>query len=352
MKSETLPTVAITTGDPAGIGPEVVLKALTDRELLNTARWLVIGDAAILNMVGKQIGLKPPDCIAEDIEQFSVRWACNKTGQQSAEPAQVCLLDSHQLGPSEFTVGQLSAACGSAALHYVRTATRLCLDGQVDAMVTAPLNKEAVSLTNQHFTGHTEFIADLAEAPESRMLLVNDHLRVIHVSTHCSLRNACELDTPRILRTIALGNEALQSLGFARPRIAVCGLNPHAGENGLFGSEDLELIVPAIQSAQNMGMMCEGPFPADTIFIQAVRGAYDLVVAMYHDQGHVPMKLLDFEHTINVSLGLPIIRTSVDHGTAFDIAGKNQADPSSMKAAMKLAVTMSLNQRKVGSNSV
>lgn len=348
MKSETLPTVAITTGDPAGIGPEVVLKALTDRALLNTARWLVIGDAAILNMVGKQIGLKPPDCITQDGEQISARWSCDKMGQQSAETAQVCLLDLHQLEPSQFTVGQLSAACGSAAIEYVRKATQLCLDGQADAMVTAPLNKEAVALTDQHFTGHTEFIADLAEASESRMLLVNDHLRVIHVSTHCSLRNACELDTPRILRTIQLGNEALQSLGYPRPRIAVCGLNPHAGENGLFGSEDLELIVPAIQSAQNMGMTCEGPFPADTIFIQAVRGAYDLVVAMYHDQGHVPMKLLDFEHTINVSLGLPIIRTSVDHGTAFDIAGKNQADPSSMKAAMKLAVTMSLNRQKVG----
>ena len=264
----------------------------------------------------------------------------------------MCLLDLHQLEVSQFTIGELSAVCGGAAIEYVRTATQLCLGGLADAMVTAPLNKEAVALTDQHFTGHTEFIADLAEAPESRMLLVNDHLRVIHVSTHCSLRSACELDTHRILRTIQLGNEALQSLGYRQPRIAVCGLNPHAGENGLFGSEDLELIVPAIQSAQNMGMTCEGPFPADTIFIQAVRGAYDLVVAMYHDQGHGPMKLLDFEHTINVSLGLPIIRTSVDHGTAFDIAGKNQADPSSMKAAMKLAVTMSLNQRKAGINSV
>ena len=351
MQNETLPTIAITTGDPAGIGPEVVLKALADRELVNTARWLVIGDAAILKMVGKQIGLKSPERIVQDSAQISAQWFCAKTVQQPAEIAQVCLLDLRQLEPSQFTVGKLNAACGRAALEYVRTATQLCLDGQADAMVTAPLNKEAVSLTGQSFTGHTEFIAELAEAPESRMLLVNDHLRVIHVSTHRSLRSACELDTPRILRTIQLGNKALQSLGFNQPRIAVCGLNPHAGENGLFGSEDLELIAPAIQSAQNMGMICEGPFPADTIFIKAVRGAYDLVVAMYHDQGHVPMKLLDFENTINVSLGLPIIRTSVDHGTAFDIAGKNQADPSSMKAAMKLAVTMSLNRHKSGSGS-
>ncbi len=339
MKSEILPTIAITTGDPAGIGPEVVLKALTDQALVNTARWVVVGDAAILKMVGKQIGLQPPDSIFQDREEIAVQWLGNTT-------AQVCLLDSHQLDSAQFTVGKLSAVCGRAALEYVRTATQLCLDGQADAMVTAPLNKEAVTLTGQSFTGHTEFIADLSGATESRMLLVNDYLRVIHVSTHCPLRNACELEVPRILRTIQLGNEALRSLGFAQPRIAVCGLNPHAGENGLFGNEDQELIVPAIRSAQELGMICEGPFPADTIFMKAVRGAFDLVVAMYHDQGHVPMKLLDFEHTINVSLGLPIIRTSVDHGTAFDIAGKNQADPSSLKAAMKLALTMSLNQRQ------
>ena len=339
MGNDALPTIAISTGDPAGIGPEVVLKALADKELLNAARWVVIGDAAILEMAGAQIGLKRPDWVIQDGD------SPQRSGHSAA---QISLIDAHQLEPSQFAIGKLSAACGSAALEYVRTATQLCLDGQADAMVTAPLNKEAVSLSGQNFTGHTEFIAELSKATESRMLLVNDRLRVIHVSTHCSLRSASELHTPRILRTIQLGHEALQSLGFVEPRIAVCGLNPHAGENGLFGSEDIEFIVPAIRSAQEMGLMCEGPFPADTIFIQAVRGSYDLVVAMYHDQGHVPMKLLDFENTINVSLGLPIVRTSVDHGTAFDIAGKNQADPSSMKAAMKLAVTMSLNRRKSG----
>ena len=339
MGNDALPTIAITTGDPAGIGPEVVLKALADQELLNTARWVVIGDAAILEMAGARIGLKRPDWAIRDE---------NSLQRSGHSGAQISLIDARQIEPSQFAIGKLSAACGSAALEYVRIATQLCLDAQADAMVTAPLNKEAVSLSGQNFTGHTEFIAELSEAAESRMLLVNDRLRVIHVSTHCSLRSACELHTSRILRTIQLGHEALQSLGFAEPRIAVCGLNPHAGENGLFGSEDLGIIVPAIRSAQEMGLMCEGPFPADTIFIQAVRGSYDLVVAMYHDQGHVPMKLLDFENTINVSLGLPIVRTSVDHGTAFDIVGKNQADPSSMKAAMKLAVTMSLNRRKIG----
>ena len=205
MQNETFPTIAISTGDPAGIGPEVVLKALADRELSNSGRWIVVGDAARLDMVGTQIGLKIPDCIVQDGGQISAQWFRNKE-QKGTETAQVCLLDLRQLEPSQFAVGKLNAACGRAALEYVRTATQLCLAGQADAMVTAPLNKEAVSLTGQSFTGHTEYIADLSEAAESRMLLVNDHLRVIHVSTHCSLRSACELDTPRILRTIQLGN--------------------------------------------------------------------------------------------------------------------------------------------------
>ncbi|MCZ6680981.1 MAG: 4-hydroxythreonine-4-phosphate dehydrogenase PdxA [Candidatus Poribacteria bacterium] len=326
-----LPTIAITIGDPAGIGPEVVIKALADPDLLNLARWLVIGDGWVLNRVATEMGMEAPDCVIEDV-------------LQRPEDAPVCVLDLRQLEPSQFAVGKLSAACGRAALEYVRTATQLCLDHQADAVVTAPLNKEAVTLTGQEFSGHTEFIAELSGVTESRMLLVNDHLSVIHVSTHCSLRRASELEIPRILHTIQLGHEALQSLGFSHPRIAVCGLNPHAGENGLFGSEDQEFITPAIQSAQKMGIPCEGPFAADTLFLRAIKGAYDLVVAMYHDQGHIPMKLLDFEHTVNVSLGLPIIRTSVDHGTAFDIAGKNQADASSLKAAMKLAVSMSRNR--------
>ena len=208
---------------------------------------------------------------------------------------------------------------------------------------------EAVTLAGEKFSGHTEFIAELCGVPEPRMLLVNERLRVVHVSTHVPLRTACRLDVQRVLRTIELGHEAVRQLGVERPRLAVCGLNPHAGENGLFGNEDAEYILPAVRTAQSQGLDCRGPFPADTVFLKAARGEYDLVVAMYHDQGHVPMKVLDFEHTVNVSLGLPIIRTSVDHGTAFDIAGKNQADPASMIAAMKLAARMALH-RVVASN--
>ena len=297
-----LPRIAVTLGDPAGVGPEVVVKALADPSIASLARWLIVGDAAPLRA-------------AEALTGFAI------------EPGQV-------------SPGKLSAECGHAAVEYVRRATELCLSGEADALVTAPVNKEAVTLSGQPFTGHTEFIAELCGVNDTRMLLASERLRVVHVSTHVSLRAACELNVDRIVRTLQLGHEAIWSLGIEQPRIAVCGLNPHAGEHGLFGSEDADRIEPAIARAREQGLDCHGPLPADTVFLKASRGDYDLVVAMYHDQGHIPMKLLDFEHTVNISLGLPIIRTSVDHGTAFDIAGKNQADATNMKTAMKLAVTM------------
>ncbi len=309
-----LPTIAITMGDPAGVGPEIVLKALADPEIVGLARWIVAGDRRVLGMAAQQTGLA-----------F----------------AQAEVLDVPVLGDmSDFSCGRLDARCGQAAVAYVREATQLCLRGDADAMVTAPLNKEAVTLSGRTFSGHTEYIAELCGATESRMLLASDKLCTIHVTTHVALRNACNLDGRRIERTIELGNEAMKLLGFPTPRIAVCGLNPHAGEHGLFGGEDEAVILPAIESARRSGIRCSGPHAGDTIFLQAARGAYDLVVAMYHDQGHIPMKLIDFEGTVNISLGIPIIRTSVDHGTAFDIAGRNQADARSMKQAIRLAVRM------------
>jgi 4-hydroxythreonine-4-phosphate dehydrogenase len=311
-----LPAVAVTLGDPAGIGPEVVMKAVTDAGVHSLANWIIVGDAAALDLTSA----------TTHIALFGL--------------TNVRVLDLKRLAPWRIIAGKLSDVCGRAALEYVRVATQLCLHGEAAAMVTAPVNKEAVALAGEPFTGHTEFIAKLCGASESRMLLVNDRLRVVHVSTHVALRSACDLDLQKILRTIELGHQAMQRLGIHRPRIAVCGLNPHAGENGLFGDEDSKFIRPAVTSAQAAGIICEGPMPADTVFLKTIRGDYDLVVAMYHDQGHIPMKLLDFEHTVNVSLGLPIIRTSVDHGTAFDIAGKNLADPSSMKSAMRLAALM------------
>jgi 4-phospho-D-threonate 3-dehydrogenase / 4-phospho-D-erythronate 3-dehydrogenase len=320
QNQEHKPTIAITVGDPAGIGPEVVLKALADTSLHSLAHWIVVADAAVIRQAEAITGLR-------------------------LEGAR--LHDAHSLAGTEVPTGKLDARCGAAAVDYVRTATELCLAGKADAMVTAPLNKEAVTLSGRPFTGHTEYIAELCGATESRMLLASDRLATIHVSTHVPLRRACDLNTARIVRTIELGNEAMQLLGYPRPRVAVCGLNPHAGEHGLFGEEDERFILPAIEAARAEGIDCSGPHAGDTVFLQASRGAYDLVVAMYHDQGHIPMKLIDFEGTVNISLGIPIIRTSVDHGTAFDIAGKNQADARSMKQAMRIAARMAATRHAV-----
>jgi 4-phospho-D-threonate 3-dehydrogenase / 4-phospho-D-erythronate 3-dehydrogenase len=313
-----IPTVALTMGDPSGIGPEIVLKALAEPELQSVARWIVVGDRKILNLASRQIGVALANAEIEDVA--------------AVEP-----LD-------DFSFGKLDARYGQAAVEYVRVATEMCLSGKADAMVTAPLNKEAVSLSGRPFSGHTEYIAELCGAEESRMLLASSRLSTVHVSTHVPLRRACKLDSTRILNTIRLGHAAMKLLGFERPRIAVCGLNPHAGEHGLFGDEDEQAIAPAIAQARAEGLECTGPHAGDTVFLQASRGAYDLVVAMYHDQGHIPMKLIDFEGTVNISLGIPIIRTSVDHGTAFDIAGKNKADPRSMVEAMRIAARMAANR--------
>jgi 4-hydroxythreonine-4-phosphate dehydrogenase len=308
------PRIAVTLGDPAGIGPEVVVKALSEAVIADLARWVVVGDRGVVHR--------------------AERWT------DSALSAEVEILHLGQFPEDLPAPGELSAACGRAALESVERAARMCLDGSAQAMVTAPLNKEAVTLSGRAFTGHTEYIAELCKVSETRMLLASERLRVVHVSTHVSLRKACELDPARILRTIELGHEAVLRLGIESPRIGVCGLNPHAGEHGLFGCEDEERIVPAVATARKRGIDCQGPLPPDTVFLKAVRGAYDLVVAMYHDQGHIPMKLIDFEHTVNISLGLPILRTSVDHGTAFDIAGQNRADATNMKTALKLAALM------------
>jgi 4-phospho-D-threonate 3-dehydrogenase / 4-phospho-D-erythronate 3-dehydrogenase len=308
-------------GDPAGVGPEIILKALADPPAAALARWIVVGEAWVFDETARMLGL-PPLTAGETLR----------------------LRDLGALQREGFNLGKISAACGRAAVDYVRVATELCLAGEADAMVTAPLNKEAVVMSGRAFSGHTEYIAELCGVTDSRMLLASERLRVVHVTTHVPLRRACQLEVGRILRTIELGYEAARVLGIEQPRIGVCGLNPHAGEHGLFGNEDEEAILPAIEAARNKGIACEGPLAPDTAFLKASRGAYDLVVAMYHDQGHIPMKLIDFEHTVNISLGLPIIRTSVDHGTAFDIAGKNQADPTNMKAAMELAAVMAANR--------
>jgi 4-hydroxythreonine-4-phosphate dehydrogenase len=315
------PTIAVTIGDPAGVGPEVTLKALSQASVQALASWLVVGDRAALDKAGASCGI--------DVGSLPITI---RDPRIIASPGEICF-------------GRLSANCGRAAAEYVRAATALCMGREADAMVTAPLNKEAVTMSGISFSGHTEYIAEICGATESRMLLCSKKLSVVHVTTHVSLRQAIASGTERILRTIELGNEAMNLLGFDHPRIGVCGLNPHAGEHGLFGSDEAERIIPAIDAARTKGLDVRGPEAPDTIFLRASRGAYDLVVAMYHDQGHIAMKLIDFENTVNISLGLPIIRTSVDHGTAFDIAGQNKADPQNMIAALTKGTEMA-NGRK------
>jgi 4-hydroxythreonine-4-phosphate dehydrogenase len=305
----SLPVIAVTMGDPAGVGPEVIVKALADPEVAALASWISLGDPEVLAEAERLTGLKLPEV--------------RVVKPQRPLPG----------GRGSVSGGRVEVAC-------IREAVRMCLAGEAAAMVTAPVNKEAINQSGEPFTGHTELIAEMCGAADPRMMLASDRLRVIHVTTHIPLREACRLDTSRIIRTIELGHDAMRRLGFNEPRIAVCGLNPHAGEHGLFGDEEERVIAPAIAQARAQGIGCEGPLPPDTVFWKALRGGYDLVVALYHDQGHIPMKLVAFEHAVNVTLGLPIIRTSVDHGTAYDIAGRGVADPGSMKAAMKMAAQM------------
>jgi 4-phospho-D-threonate 3-dehydrogenase / 4-phospho-D-erythronate 3-dehydrogenase len=308
--------IAVSVGDPAGIGAEIALKALQDPSIASLAEWILVADSAALTAAAQISGIDP-----------------------STLP--FTLVETNTLPAGHSVVfGRLSADYGLAAVAYVRRAVELCMSGEADAMVTAPLNKEAVTLSGRAFSGHTEYIAELTGAAESRMLLYSEKLATVHVSTHIPLEQACRLDRARIVRTIQLGNDAVRWMRRRAPRIAVCGLNPHAGEHGLFGWQDRDIITPAIEEARALGIDCSGPHSPDTIFVRALRGEFDLVVAMYHDQGHIPMKLLDFEGGVNVSLGLPIIRTSVDHGTAFDIAGRNLADAANIKTAMRLAARM------------
>jgi 4-hydroxythreonine-4-phosphate dehydrogenase len=323
MPTANLPTLALTVGDPAGIGPEVVVGALADPDVLALARYIVVCDAVSLAAV----------------QGVSGTWVHDHD--------RVRIRDLHALDDGQgVTPGRLDARCGRAALAYVREAADMCLRGEAAAMVTAPINKAAVAASGVVFSGHTEFIAERCGVASSRMLLANPRLSVIHVSTHIALREACNLTATNIVDTILLGDAAMKRLGHEAPRIAVCGLNPHAGEDGLFGDEDRETIVPAIAAARARGVTCHGPFAPDTIFLDAWRGAWDLVVVMYHDQGHIPMKLLDFANTVNITLGIPIIRTSVDHGTAFDIAGRGIADATSMKAAIRFAARLATGRAR------
>lgn len=317
-------TIAITMGDSSGVGPEIILRAFQKREL--PERFVVVGDLSILQR-------------CQELRQCDVKLRA-ATAPDNLRKNSLNVLDLGLLTKNDLEIGKISKKSGAAALRYVECATRLALNKQVAAIVTQPLHKEATRLTENDFTGHTEHIARLCGVSNATMMLVSEKLIVTHVSAHVSLREAIDRTTKkRILEVIGQTHDALLKL---RPqqRIAVAGLNPHAGENGAFGSEDRTEIEPAVAQAKKLGLDVHGPFSADTLFAQAVKGQYDAVVCMYHDQGHVPLKLLDFEGGVNVTLGLPIIRTSVDHGTAFDIAYQGKAFTRSLRDACRLAAKL------------
>jgi 4-phospho-D-threonate 3-dehydrogenase / 4-phospho-D-erythronate 3-dehydrogenase len=329
MSEDTRPLLAITMGDPAGIGPEIVLKALAHADVFERCRPFVIGDRRILERAAGWLGHLPEFAIVTDPKMGSY------------EPGRVTLLDLENAPPDRITIGEESAAAGAAAVDYVFRACDLALAGEIDAVVTAPLNKAAMHLAGYAYAGHTELLTERTGAQRVSMLLIGPNLRIVHVSTHVALEEAIARVTPqRVEDVIQIAHDACRALGIAHPRIGVAGLNPHASEGGIFGDEEAERIEPAIRSARARGLNVSDPQPPDTVFLRATRGAYDVVVAQYHDQGHIPMKLLAFDSGVNVSYGLPIIRTSVDHGTAFDIAGKGIAGESSLLAAIDVALQM------------
>lgn len=329
------PLLAITLGDPAGVGPEIIVKALAHTELFERCRPLVIGDPRVLARAAGWVGAPPP--------RFDpIRHPSESEYQAGTIP----ILDLANADPSQIEPRRLSALAGRAAVESVCAACDLALAGEVDAVVTPPLNKEAMHLAGYAYAGHTELLAERTHAPRVSMLLTSPQLRVVHVSTHVSLAEAIRRVTvERVEEVIDLAHASCQALGIAEPRIAVSGLNPHASEGGLFGDEEARCVIPAVLRARARGLRVTDPLPPDTVFLRAVRGEFDIVVAMYHDQGHIPMKLLAFEDGVNVSIGLPIIRTSVDHGTAFDIAGTGRASERSLLAAIDVAVRMVMARR-------
>lgn len=325
----TLPVVGITMGDPAGVGPEVIIKALARPEAYALCRPLVIGDAGQLR--------RASELLKSGIRIRSIA----RTQDAKFSPGTVDCIDAGPV-PADLPYGRVSAAAGEAAYRYIERAVKLALERDIDAICTAPINKEAMNAAGHKFPGHTELLAKLTGTKEVSLTLLSPKLRVIHVTAHIGLIDAiAKIDAALVERTIVRGHALLTRAGIANPRIGVCGINPHAGENGLFGrGEEAEKIAPAVEAVKKRGWKIDGPLPADSLFYLAARGDYDLVVAMYHDQGHGPVKAMGLEEGVNVTAGLPIVRSSVDHGTAFDIAGTGKADERSMIEALRQAAAL------------
>ncbi|MGF7037472.1 4-hydroxythreonine-4-phosphate dehydrogenase PdxA [Mucilaginibacter lappiensis] len=341
------PIIGITMGDPASIGPEIAVKALLTQQLFEICNPVIIGDAAVFNDIVKRLGFNARINPIKNIQDAKFIYG---------EPD---VFDLQNVDMSELRFGEISAMAGNASFEAVKKVIDLALAGEVDATVTGPINKKSVNEAGHHFAGHTEIYAHFTNTKKYAMLLVEEKMRVIHVSTHVSLRQACDLvKKERIIEVIELLHNGLIQLGETNLKIGIAGLNPHAGDSGLFGTEDDQEILPAVQEALKAGYDVEGPIPADTLFSKASTGYYGGIVAMYHDQGHIPFKLTGFKWNaqkqqmdsvkgVNITMGLPIIRTSVDHGTAFEIAGKGVASSDAMILAIESAVRLSktrLNQ--------
>lgn len=340
-----LPVLAITMGDPASIGPEIGVKALLQENIHAICRPLLVGDAAVFQQIIDKLQLK------------AKLNAVSKVADARFELGTIDVYDLNITDISKLEFGKIDAMCGEASFQAVKKAIELAMAGEVDGTVTGPINKKSINEAGHHFAGHTEIYAHYTGTKKYAMLLVEDHINVIHVSTHVSLRQACDLvKKERIIQVIELIVDGLKRLGKTNLKIGVAGLNPHSGDNGLFGTEDIEEIMPAVEEAKKMGYDVEGPVPPDTMFAKAATGAYGGVVAMYHDQGHIPFKLAGFKWNaekqqmdsvkgVNITLGLPIIRTSVDHGTAFEIAGKGIASADAMVLAIESAVQLAKHKK-------
>ena len=319
--------IAVTMGDPAGIGPEIIIKSLVEGKL-NGAPVVVVGCAQTLRRV-----------LSLEITPRAELRIIDNPGQAQFSPGTINVIDEPLADPEGLRVGEVQAQAGDLAYRCIKRATELAMAGEVFAIATAPLNKEALHLAGHNFPGHTEMLAHLTQTKDYAMVLYTDKLKVIHISTHVALRKFLDtLNQPRVETVIGIADSFLRRVGFSNPRIAVAGVNPHAGENGLFGDEEIRIVGPAVEAMKAKGLNVTGPCPPDTVFMQCHEGQFDMVVAMYHDQGHIPLKLLGFYDGVNITAGLPFIRTSADHGTAFDIAWTGKAKSDSMATSIELAM--------------
>ncbi len=319
------PVLALTMGDVNGVGPEILVRALARSEVWQWCIPVVVGSDEVLRSAASRVAGCPAGVLVEDLRSLPLA------------SGEVAVIDGGFKAP-RVRAGVLDPEAGLCAAEWTKTAVRLAMRGAVAGLVTCPLNKEAMRKAGYPFAGHTPLIADMTSSPDYRMCLFGDTMRIVHITAHLSLREAIEAVTKeRIVRSVEIGHEALLRLGMDRPRIAVAGLNPHAGEAGDFGREEIEEIRPAVEECRAHGLPCDGPYPPDTVFRRMYLGEFDLVVALYHDQGHIPMKLVAMDEGVNVTLGIPLVRTSVDHGTAFDIAWQGKAREDSLCAAIRLA---------------